>query len=47
MKASSTGHPDDKTRLEWLWNTRYSTGDNTAYYPKDDKKTTFKRYQTS
>ena len=39
--------PDDKTCLEWLWNTRYAIGENEAYCPKDGQKTVFKKYETS
>jgi transposase-like protein len=40
--------PDDKTCLQWLWNTRYAVdGGDKAYCPKDGEKTTFKRYETS
>lgn len=39
--------PDDKACLNWLWNTCYASDGETAYCPKDDEKTTFKKYETS
>ena len=39
--------PDDKSCLEWLWNTRYALNGDTGYCSKCDQERTFKRYETT
>lgn len=40
--------PDDEACLNWLWHSRYPTGNgDTAHCPKCDTKRVFKRYNTS